>query len=53
MQRGWELEIGGKRKRWLEATSRVGQDPTWVVAPGSGVSEAPNKNVLLGCTKLS
>ena len=37
MQRGWELEIGGSRPRteMVGGDSRVGQDPIWVVAPGS------------------
>ena len=30
-----ELEGQGQRQRWLEAASWVGQDPAWVVAPGS------------------
>jgi hypothetical protein len=30
-----KLEEQGQGQRWLEAITRVGQDPTWVVAPGS------------------
>jgi len=29
-----KLENQDLGQRWLEATSRVGQEPAWVVAPG-------------------
>jgi hypothetical protein len=29
-----KLEDQGQGQRWLEAITRVGQDPAWVVAPG-------------------